>query len=323
MAEQQHSVGRQAASLLRGVKILIGPSSFGALDRSPLDRLTELGCALVNNPFKRKLAKDELIGLLSWDIRGLIAGLEPLDREVLTQSSLKVISRCGSGLSNVDLAAAEELGIVVCATPDGPTTAVAELTVGAMLGLLRMVPQMDRDLHEARWNKRIGSQLEGKTVAIVGCGRIGQRVAALLAPFGAIILGVDPYVETVPEGIRLVPLADALAQADIVTLHCSGDACVLGPDELRRLKPGVLLLNAARGGLVDEAALLRELDEGRVAGAWLDAFAEEPYHGPLMRYPQVILTPHVGSYTRECRARMEMEAVENLILAMIRGGGVR
>jgi D-3-phosphoglycerate dehydrogenase len=285
--------------------------------------LVKEGFDLVGNPFKRKLSREELIGLLDGDVRGIIAGLEPLDREVLARSSLRVISRCGSGLSNVDLAAAAELGIVVCATPDGPTAAVAELTVGALLALLRMLPQMDRDLHEGRWHKRIGSQLEGKTVAIVGCGRIGRRVAALLSAFGATVLGVDPALRGALDGIRLVPLAEALAAADIVTLHCSGEARVLGPEEFRRMKPGTLLLNAARGGLVDEAALVCALDEGRVAGAWLDAFEEEPYDGPLTRYPQVLLTPHVGSYTKECRARMEMEAAENLIRAMAGGGGAR
>lgn len=300
----------------RRTKVLIGPSTFGALDRSPLDRLVKAGFDLVDNPFKRKLSKDELIGLLDGDVEGLIAGLEPLDREVLSRSSLKVISRCGSGLSNVDLAAAAELGIAVCATPDAPTTAVAELTVGALLALLRLLPQMDHDLHEGRWTKRIGAQLEGRTVAIIGCGRIGRRVAALLSAFGATVLGVDPAPQGMPDGVRLVSLAEALAAADIVTLHCSGETCILGPEEFGRMKPGVLLLNAARGGLVDEAALVRGLDEGRIAGAWLDAFEEEPYHGPLTRYPQVLLTPHVGSYTGECRARMEREAVEHLLEAL-------
>jgi D-3-phosphoglycerate dehydrogenase len=302
---------------LAGTKVLIGPSSFAELDETPVNRLVEAGCEIIGNPFGRRLTRDELTTLLNGGAVGLIAGLEPLDREVLQKSRLKVISRCGSGLSNVDLAAARELAIEVCSTPSVPTVAVAELTLAAMLSLLRLLPQMDRDLHEKRWTKKIGHQLEGKTVAIVGFGRIGRRVAALLAPFDAHVLAVDPYLEPAAD-LPLVSLEEALPRADILTLHCSGDFCLLGERELALLKPGAFVLNAARGGLVDEAALLKALGTGRIAGAWLDAFEQEPYDGPLASCPNVLLTPHVGSYTRECRARMEAEAVDNLIAALLR-----
>ena len=303
----------------RPTKILIGPSMFAAEDPTPLQRLVQAGCEIVANPFKRKLTKDELLGLLDEKTAGLVAGLEPLDREVLERSKLRVISRCGSGISNVDLVAAQELGIAVCSTPDAPTAAVAELTLGAMLSLLRMIPEMDRELHQGRWSKKIGGQLEGKTIAIIGMGRIGRHLASLLIPFNVTLLGVDPFLlEPLPSprAISLVPLATALGQADILSLHCSGEGCVLGPTELSAVKPGAFLLNAARGGLIDEGALIGALEAGRVAGAWLDTFEREPYTGPLTRFPQVILTPHVGSYTRECRRRMELEAVENLLSAL-------
>lgn len=263
-----------------------------------------------------------MLELLRSGVTGLIAGLEPLDREVLTKSSLQVISRCGSGLSNVDLATAKELGIEVYSTPSAPTTAVAELTLGAMLSLLRMISQMDRELHEGKWSKKIGMQLEGKTVVIIGFGRIGQRVATLLAPFRTRILAVDPFLPEPAEDVPLMSLEDALPQADIITLHCSGETCVLGEKELALLKPGVFLLNAARSGLIDESALLKTLDEGRIRGAWLDTFEQEPYTGPLTKYPQVILTPHVGSYTVECRRQMEAEAVENLITGLEKKRGI-
>lgn len=298
------------------MKVLIGPSSFAVLDRTPMDRLLESGCEVIENPFKRKLTKAEILELLGSGITGLIAGLEPLNREVLEKSNLKVISRCGSGLSNVDLVAAKELGIEVYSTPSAPTTAVAELTLGAMLSLLRMLPKMDRELHEGKWIKKIGMQLEGKTVAIIGFGRIGQRVAALLGPFKAKVIAVDPFLSKPVGNVPLMSLEEALSQADIITLHCSGETCVLGEKELTLIKPGAFLLNAARGGLIDESALLKALDEGRIQGAWLDTFEQEPYSGPLTQYPQVILTPHIGSYTVECRRQMETEAVENLISAL-------
>ncbi|MBD3379373.1 MAG: hydroxyacid dehydrogenase [Candidatus Omnitrophica bacterium] len=302
-------------SQLKGEKILLGPSSFASADPGPMELLVSTGACIVDNPYKRRLTKDEISGLLSQGITGLIAGLEPLDREVLAGSGLKVISRCGAGMSNVDRRAAEEIGIAVRNTPEAPAASVAELTLGAMLSLLRMIPEMNTELHKGRWSKKIGGLLEGRTVVVLGLGHIGRRLCELLSPFKAEVLAVDPFVRDAAGDVPLVELEEALPRADIVSVHCSGEDCVLGRKELNRLKPGALLLNAARGGLVDEEALIECLDEGRVSGAWLDVFGREPYSGPLTGYSQVILTPHVGSYTRECRKRMETEAVNNLIEA--------
>lgn len=298
------------------MRVLIGPSSFAATDKTPMKRLLSNGFDVIDNPFKQQLTKEELLGLLTDDTLGLIAGLEPLDREVLYSSSLRVISRVGVGLSNIDLKAADELGIEVCSTPAGPTTAVAELTIGAMLNLIRMVSQMDRDLHGNKWNKRIGFQLEGKTVVIIGFGRVGKKVAELLQSFGVNIIIVDPFINEDSSDYPILSLMDALPKADIVTIHCSGEECLLRKREFSFLKTGIYLLNAARGGLVSESLLMEALDSGQVAGAWLDAFESEPYSGPLTNYQNVILTPHVGSYTTECRSQMEGEAVDNLINAL-------
>jgi len=300
-------------------RILIGPSSFGVVDAAPLQRLRDAGFDVLQNPFGRKLSTQELMELLPGVI-GLVAGLESLDRAVLEQSELRAISRCGAGTSNVDLDAAHRLGIVVRNTPAAPTAAVAELTVAAMLALLRQILPMNADLHAGRWTRLPGAQIEGRTVAVVGFGRVGRRVAALLLAFGAKVIAVDPHVDRVDPPIELARLADALPRADIVTLHASGDETILGRAELLRVKPGALVLNCGRGGLVDEGALCEALDSGHLAGAWIDAFRDEPYRGPLTRYPQVLLTPHIGSFTVECRRRMEMEAVENLLDALERPG---
>lgn len=303
---------------MEGAKVLIGPSSFASLDPSPFERLEEAGCSPIKNPYQRKLTKNELLALLGQDVHGLIAGLEPLDREVMEKTDLKVISRCGSGLSNVDLAAARELGINVLSTPNGPTSAVAEITLGALLSLLRLIPQMDRELHQGRWNKRIGSQLEGKTVVVIGYGRIGQRFAELLGPFRVRMIVVDPLFQGQKRDLEVLPLEEALRQADVLTLHASGESRILGEKEFAWLKPGAFLLNAARGGLIDEEALIKALNEGKVRGAWIDTFANEPYDGPLTAFEQVILTPHIGSYAVECRRSMEMESVENLLEGLAR-----
>lgn len=296
-------------------RILIAPSSFAELDSEPMDKLIGHGFEVVNNPFHRKLTSPELKDLLQGAV-GLIAGLETIDRDIMEGSNLKVISRCGVGMSNIDLKAAKELGITVKSTPDAPTIAVAELTIGAMISLLRMIPTMNQELHNKKWSKKIGVQLSGKTVVIIGFGRIGRYVGRLLRPFDVKLLVVDPAFQGIVEQTPMVSLQEALPQADIITLHLSGTSQVLGRREFSMIKQGIFILNAARGGVIDNGVLLEAIKEGKVAGAWIDVFAQEPYSGPLADCSQVILTPHVGSYTRECRKRMEIEAVDNLISAL-------
>ena len=296
-------------------KVLIGPSTFAAIDREPLDKLLAAGFEVIGNPFGRKIAKKELISLLP-GVNGLIAGLETLDREVMELSDLKVISRCGSGMSNVDQEAAKDLGIKVYNTPDGPTNSVAELTVGMLISLIRLVPPMDNALHNNIWDKKIGFELRGKTVLIIGFGKIGRRVSELLEPFQVNIIASDPFLSGEIGNISILPLDRALQQADIITIHASEEKVILGEKEFSIMKEGVFILNGARGGLIDEDCLIDGLEKGKVAGVWLDSYSREPYDGPLTRFPQAILTPHVGSYTQECRKRMEAEAAENLIAAL-------
>ena len=299
---------------LKGNKILIGPSSFAAIDIEPMNRLVESGCTVIDNPYKRKLSKAELFEILADDVTGLIAGLEPLDRDVLENSSIRVISRCGSGMSNVDVVAAGKLGIKVFSTPFGPTNAVAELTIACLLALLREISQIDNSMHMRRWDKRIGFELRGKRVAVIGYGRIGQRVGKLLSAFEAEVIAVDPEYDDNSQGsIINMELNESLNEADIITVHSGGNELLLGEKEFKAMKQGVFILNAARGELVDESSLIDALDIGKVAGAWMDTYSEEPYSGPLCDYSQVILTPHIGSYTAECRVAMETEAVNNLL----------
>jgi D-3-phosphoglycerate dehydrogenase len=303
------------------LKILIGTSSFGLADDAPLRTLAAAGIDVVMNPYGRKINDAELPALLTDDIVGLIAGLETLSRPMLSTSSVRVISRVGAGMSNVDLPAAHDLGILVYSTPDAPTQAVAELTLGAMLSLLREIPAMDRDLHAGSWVKRLGRQLDQRTVAIVGFGRVGRRVAALLAPFGTRVVVVAPSMEEANvDGLPVLTLEDALAQADIVTVHASGEEPILDEHAFALMHEGTLILNAARGGCVSEPALIAALDAGRVAGAWIDTFETEPYAGPLTAYDNVLLTPHVGSNTVECRVEMERDAVDHLLMGLAKAG---
>ena len=293
-------------------KILIGTSSFGKMNSEPLDLIEKAGFEVILNPYGRKISKNELIDILP-GIDGIVAGLETIDREVMEQSDLKVISRCGSGISNVDVDAVNDLGIKFYYTPDGPTQAVAELTVGMMIVLLRNAFEIASDLKKRKWTKHVGFQLNGKTVLLIGFGKIGQRVMDILKPFALKFLVVDPAIKNIQNDCRLMDLKEALPQADIISLHASGDNCILGEKEFNFMKKGVFVLNAARGGLINEDILKQKIESGRIAGAWLDSFSDEPYSGDLCDNPEIILTSHVGSYTKEGRFSMELETAENLL----------
>ena len=298
-------------------RVAIGPSSFAQEDTSPLQLLQDSDCEIVPNPFGRRLTEDEIIEHLK-GVHGLIAGLEPLNARVFEASpDLKVLARVGIGMNNVDQEAAERHGIKVSNTPDGPVQAVAEMTLTAMLTLCRRVLPTNAALHNQEWTKIIGTGLSGSTVLIVGYGRIGQRVGELLQAFGAKLLVFDPYLDagtTFSQGAeRIGTLSEGLSQADIVTLHAAGAAEVLGANEFAAMRDGVILLNSARGELVNEDALVAALDSGKVASTWFDAFWEEPYTGRLTGYEQALLSPHVGTYTLQCRRDMETAAVRHLL----------
>jgi len=300
--------------------ILVTTSSFGVTDSSPVERMRAAGYEVRLNSFGRKLTRAESLQLLADEqVVGLLAGLEQLDAEVLAASHLRAIVRVGSGVSNVDLAAATARGIEVHRTPDGPTSAVAELTVGALLSLWREIPAFNADLHGRSWKKRTGRQIQGSTVLVVGYGRIGARVAELMSVFGAEVLVADPFVEeAVP--FPVVTTAAGFPRADVICFHNSGAECLLDVADLERLKPGVVVLNASRGGVASEEALVEGLRRAIIGGVWLDVFSREPYDGPLCDEPRALLTPHVGSYTKECRIRMESDAVEILLDALSRAG---
>lgn len=298
------------------LRVAIGPSTFADQDPTPLRMLEAAGIEVRDNPFKRRLNEAEIIEHLR-DMDGLIAGLEPLNRKVMEASlpRLKAIARVGIGMTNVDASAAQELGIKVSNTPDGPVNAVAELTLTSLLALMRRLIPTNTALHQGQWKKSIGTGLIGAKVLLVGYGRIGRRVGELLRAFKAEVLVFDPFVkqDTLRDGERLVTLEEGLAEAQVISLHASGDACLLDALAFARMREGVVLLNSARGELVDEQALVAALESGRVGGAWFDAFWQEPYTGPLMRFEQVLLTPHVGTYTEQCRLDMESAAVRNLL----------
>ena len=302
------------------MKIAITTSSFATFSEEPLALLREAGVEFVLNPHGRKLAPEETVALLA-DCDGVVAGTEELSAAVLSQlPGLKALSRCGVGMDSVDAAYCEANGIAVRNTPFGPTLAVAELTLGLILDLMRNVTRMDRELRGGTWKKRMGSQLKGKRVGVVGFGRIGQAVADVLRPMGCDIAYADPYPADVDT--PRMELDELMAWADIVTLHCSkpaGACALIGKEQIAAMRPGSWLVNCGRGGLVDEAALHDALKSDHLAGAAIDCFNDEPYAGPLAELENTILTPHIGSYAREGRIQMEIDAVRNCLDAL-KGG---
>ncbi len=303
------------------MKVIIAPSTFAAEDREPLRILEGAGLQVLPNPVGRRWTEEETIKFLQ-GVDGLIAGLEPLNGKVLasTGGKLKALARVGIGMANVDQEAAKELGIKVSSTPDAPAEAVAEMTLTAMLALLRGLKPMDAALHDGDWDKRIGRSARETKVLVVGYGRIGRRFAHLAKALGSEVHVFDPFLvntDSLTDAVH-TSLENALRQADVVSLHASGDKTIISDAQFAAMKDGAILLNSARGELVDESALVEALESGKLGGAWFDAFWKEPYKGPLAKFPQVLMTPHASTYTRWCRREMETQAARNLVRDLCR-----
>lgn len=295
--------------------VYVALQQFCEEDRRPLELLEKAGFEVRLNRLGRRLKKEEIAGEAA-GAAAILAGVEPYDDSVLAAlPGLKCISRCGVGTDAIDLAAAKARGVDILVTRDEVVQPVAQMTATLILALARNLPRHIADFREGKWVKRTGRLLPEWTIGLIGFGRIGRATLALLAPFGPRFLVCDPLASpaSLPPHTRLCPLDELLAASDLVTLHAdAGDGKVLlGPREIARMKPGAFLVNTARGSLVDESALHDALVAGRLAGAALDVFSEEPYSGPLARLPCVIPTPHVATLTGSSRAAMELGAARN------------
>lgn len=291
------------------MKIAVGASSFAMGSSKAMDLLTEKGIEVIRNPYGRKMTKDEIIIHLR-GVDGLLAGLETLDEEVLSQSpDLRAIARIGIGMDNLDVEAAKKRGIKVSNTPDAPTNAVAEMALAALLTIAHEIIPSNEDLHNGIWKKRIGFSLTGLNVLFVGYGRIGKKFADCLKTLGSNIIIYDPFYPEFSEK----DLESALRRADVITIHASGKDEILISDSFKHMKKGVVILNCARGALINERALYDGLNNGTVSYFWGDVFWEEPYTGCLTECKNAILTPHISTYNKLCREQMEMEAVRNIL----------
>lgn len=294
--------------------LAITTSSF-VMDNPLIVRIEEAGWDIVRNPFGRRMTEGEVSELLQKsEAKAMIAGVEPLTADVFDANpQLEVISRCGSGLDSVDVPAAEVRGITIHRTPEAPAEAVAELTISLAIAVLRRVGEADRLMRAGEWHALMGRSLGRSRVGIVGLGHVGSRVAKVASVLGAQVGYTDAYVGT-DEYRRFHTLSELAEWTDVLTIHLPHDEDthhIVDRRILESLGTNGIVVNTARGGLVDEQALYDVLDEGLIAGAALDVFEEEPYKGPLTEFPNVILTCHMGSYARQVRGVMETEALRN------------
>ena len=299
--------------------IFVALSTFAAGDRRPLELLEASGYPFRLHHTGKRITTAELLRDGS-DAAVILAGVEPYDSTTIAQlTALRCISRCGVGVDAIDLVAARQHGVAIANTPSIPTVAVAELALAMFLTLSRNLRLQANLMQARRWERATAHLLAGRTVGLIGFGRIGQRVAQLCLGFNARVLAYDPLADAAMAqalGVALVEREQLLREADIVSLHASRSAAqpvLIGAVELTLMKRGAILVNLARGEMVDEAALVEALRSGQLAGAGLDVFGAEPYQGPLCDFEQVILTPHSATLTIETRADMELQCVENAL----------
>lgn len=300
-------------------QIFIALSTFAADDRRPLEMLEASGFPYKIHQTGKRITGEELMRDAK-DAAVIVGGVEPYDQQVISAlPGLKCISRCGVGVDAIDLAFAKEKQVVVANTPLVPVQAVAELALTLFLALSRNIKPQANLMQAKRWERVPAHLLSGRTVGLMGFGRIGQRVAQLCNAFGAKVLVYDPYADKSREqelSVAMVSREQLLAESDIISLHASKDKnqpVLIGKAELDQMKQGAILVNLARGEMVEEASLIAALQSGKLAGAGLDVFGQEPYQGPLCDFDQVILTPHCATLTLETRSEMEMQCVENAI----------
>ena len=298
-------------------KIFVALSTFAEHDQVPMELLESSGFPYKIHRSGKRITTDELLrdGV---DATVIVAGVEPYSAEILSKlPQLRCISRCGVGVDSIDLAAAKAREIAVVSTPNAPIRGVAELALAMFLALSRNLRSQAGLMQARRWERVTSHLLGTRTIGIVGFGRIGKRVAELCIAFGARVIAHDPAGDDAfarQVGVELVGFDRLLAESDIVSLHASksaGQPFRIGAAELSVMKRGSIVVNLARGDMVDDLALAIALESGHIVGAGLDVFAEEPYKGPLCDFEQVILTPHSSTMPVETRAEMELGCISN------------
>lgn len=303
-------------------KVLITARTLNEVGQSATELLRGAGCELVMPPRFGPLPATELLSLLP-GMNAVLASMDHFTSAVLSSpaaSALKLISRWGVGYDAIDIPAATQQGILVAYTPGLLNETVADYAMALLFALSRRLHEGHLSMREGKWASAWGQDITGKTLGLLGCGRIGQAVARRAKGFNLRLLGYDiaPSSDAQAMGIEMVSFDRLLQESDYLSLHCAltpQSRGMIGETQLRRMKSTGYLINTARGALVDEAALLRALQEGWIAGAALDAFTVEPLPGdhPLRTAPNVLLTPHQASFGRETGERVSLAAAQAIV----------
>jgi D-3-phosphoglycerate dehydrogenase len=302
------------------MKILITPRSFASSSDKAIKMLTARGYEIQRNNTDRPYQKEEMLNLIR-GIDGMIIGIDELSAEIIEKADkLKVISKYGTGLDNIDLPMATKKKIIVTNTPQANVDAVADLVFGLILSLARRIPEADQKTKNGKWEKIIGKSVWKKTLGVIGLGKIGKQVVKRARGFQMNILGFDLIKDkkfASRYGIKYVSLEKLLQKSDYITIHLPLNNATRGMisyKELGKIKKEAFLINTSRGGIVDEQALYQALRNNQLKGAALDVYHNEPpVESPLKELDNVIMTPHIGAYTEEAIENMGMQAAQNLI----------
>ena len=302
--------------------VLITARAVDEVGAPAVDLFRRTGCSVALAPKPGALKAEDLRSLLG-GIDGILASADPYSASVLSSpqaSGLKIISRWGVGYDSIDLGAATRQGIVIAYTPGLLDDTVADYAFALLLTMTRRIHRVDGAMRQGVWKPVWGHDLTGKTLGIVGCGRIGQAVARRASAFRLRVLGYDvaPCPQAEQSGVTFVSLDALLAESDFVTLHAAStpqNSGLIGLPQLRQMKPTAYLVNTARGALIDEPALAQALREGWIAGAALDTFVQEPLPAehPFRQTPNLLLSPHQASFGYETGARVSLCAAQAIV----------
>ncbi len=304
------------------MKLLIGAISLSKAKYGSIhDEARKVFDEVVLNPYGRQMTAEEVMALWQ-DADAIISGTEPYTRAMLEKApkTLKVISKHGVGIDNIDLEACRERGITVCNTPGANAVAVAEAALGLMLSVLRKIPYSDRMIRSGNWKRPEGNLLKGALVGVIGMGNIGKNVITRAEAFGARFMAYDPFFDeafAAAHAVERASMEDILKKADIVSLHVPSTPETRGMinrDTLRQMKPNAVIINTARGELINEDDLAKALREGVIAGAGLDVFTKEPLtESPLFALDNTVLTPHMAGNTAQTTFEMGSRALQNAV----------